>query len=174
MSGMKIEIDLAQLGLTGYDEDGNPVGPGATLQDLIIEAAVDRLIPSVRDTRAALKERVDKKFTEQVEGRVEELVAEAIDAPIQRMTSWGDAKGKPTTVRELIRESLEDWLNKPGSTDRYGNGAKNLQDMINVATKNLLEKDFTAYLKEIKEKVRVDVHKAALDQAIKFLTAAKM
>lgn len=167
--GMKIEIDLAELGLTGYDEDGNPVGPGNTLQDLIIEAAVERIIPKDRDLRYELKDKVDKTFTKRVNERVEELVEEAFDAPIQRMTSWGDKQGDPTTVRELIRESLESWLRAPGSGDRYSNGSKNLQDLITNSTKSLLDKDFTEYLKQIKENVRVTVHKAALEQAVKFL-----
>lgn len=163
----KIEIDLADLGLpVGLDHEGEPYG-SKSLTDLIVDAAVRQLVGDERDLRSQIKEKVDQAITKRIKEQVEGLVSEAFDAPIQRTTPWGERKGTPTTVRELIRESIEAYVQAPGSTDRYSsNNPKNLRELIDDSTRQLLEKDFREYLKQVKEGIKVSVHKKALDAAI--------
>jgi hypothetical protein len=166
----KIEIDLADLGLpTGRDHEGEPYG-STSLSDLIIEAASAQLLRGTRDLQREVREKVDRAIQDEIEANVKSLVAEAFTAPIQRTTAWGEKQGDPTTVREIIRESIEKYLNGPAAKNRsYNYKSHNLQELINDSTKDLLEKDFMAYLKQVKEGVKVTVHQKALQAAVDFL-----
>lgn len=164
----KIEIDLADLGLpTGVDREGEPYG-SSSLSDLIVEAAVRQLF-SEENIRHEVKEQISYKVGKLVDEKVEALVTEAFAAPIQRTTNWGEKQGEPTTVLEIIRESVEKYVKAPPSNDRYSNSTKNLSELIDQSTKQLLDKDFMEYLKQVKEGVRVSVHQKALDAAVEFL-----
>ena len=165
----KIEIDLADLGFNDFDDEGNPVG-ATTVQDLIISAAVDKLLAGQRDLRNEVREKVGAAITKEIDDSVKVLVQEAFDAPIQRTTTWGEKQGEPTSVRELIREAIERYVTAPKSDDRYSSTkTKNLQELIDSATKDLLDRDFLAYLKQVKADVSVTVHKKALAAAVEFL-----
>lgn len=164
----KIEIDLADLGLpTGQDHEGEPYG-STSLTDLIIEAAVQRLFREDSIQRDVLQ-KIEQRVGELVDEKVEALVTEAFAMPIQRTTRWGEKEGEPTSVLEIIRESVKKYVEAPKSSDRYSNSTKNLQDLIDNSTKQLLDSDFTAYLKQVKEGIRVSVHKKALEAAIEYL-----
>lgn len=167
----KIEIDLADLGLpTGFDyEDGEPTG-SLSLSDLIISAAVEKLLAANRNIVKEIREQVNNAITKEIDTNVRTYVQEAFDAPIQRTTSWGEAQGEPTTVRELIRTSIESYVKAPSSDKRgYNDRPKNLVELIDDSTKQMLDKDFTEYLKQVKEGVKVTVHQKALDAAVQYL-----
>ena len=160
----KIEIDLADLGLpTGQSGDGEPYG-SMSLTDLIVEAGV-RKVFSEENISYEIKEQISRKVGVLVDEKVEALVTEAFAAPIQRTTSWGEKKGEPTSVLEIIRESVERYVTAP-KADGYRNNPRNLQELIDDATKRLLDKDFTDYLKQVKEGIKVSVHRKALDAAV--------
>jgi hypothetical protein len=161
----KIEIDLADLGLpTGQSGDGEPYG-SMSLTDLIVEAGV-RKVFSEENISHEIKQQISSKVGVLVDEKVEALVTEAFAAPIQRTTSWGEKQGEPTSVLEIIRESVEKYVKAPASNDRYSNSTKNLTELIEASTKNLLDRDFTEYLKQVKEGIKVSVHRKALDAAV--------
>lgn len=165
----KIEIDLRDLGLpTGQDHEGEPYG-STTLTDLVVSAAVDQLLRNQKALRDEVRDKVNAAITKEIDENVKKMVLEAFEAPIQRTTFLGEKQGEETTVRELIRKSIESYVKAPASSDRYSNSTKNLQELIDASTKNLLDKDFTEYLKQVKEGVRVSVHQKALDAAVAFL-----
>jgi hypothetical protein len=169
MSGMKIEIDLAHLGLSDYDEDGNPTR-GLSLRDLIVEAAVEKLIPSDYQLQKDIREKIDHQFKTRIEEKVKAMVEEAFDAPLQRTNNWGESKGEPVTVKELIGETLQKWLTGPKDRNRsYSTAAGNLQELVDDATKTLMSKEFKANIDKAKENVVSTVNEAALKAAIEVL-----
>ncbi|ALY10837.1 hypothetical protein WILDE_53 [Arthrobacter phage Wilde] len=172
MNGMKIEIDLAQLGFEGYDEDGEYIGGGASIKDLVVEAAAAKLVKhSDGQMQREVRERIDKLFTTEIEAKVKEKVAEAFDAPIQRTTPWGETKGEPTSVLEIIRESLEKFLKANRSRNRSSyDPAGNLEEVVDDATRDLMNKEFRAAIEEAKKGVVVTVNKKALEAAVAVLS----
>lgn len=169
----KIEIDLRDLGLpTGQDSEGEPTG-GATLQDLIIEAAADRLLGGVDYTiKSDLLEKFRTEYNRKIEERVAELVAEAFEAPIQRTTRWGETQGEVTTVKEIIRETIEKFMNaKPGSGQRYSNDPfRNLQEVIDYSVQNIMSGELKKTVEAAKGAIHEKVTDAALKAAVQALS----
>lgn len=160
----KIEIDLADLGLT-YDEDGNQDG-ARSLPDLVIDGAVALLF---RDSN--LRDEVRKQVAEQVSTTVKDkvavLVSEAFDAPIQRTTSWGEAKGEPTTVREIIRLEIERFMTAKSDGRRNSYDApRNLSDLMADTTTQILTKDLKVTVDAAKANVHNTVTQKALAAAV--------
>lgn len=162
----KIEIDLKELGLPSYDEDGEPTG-NTTLQELIIEAAADKLMDTDYNVRSELREKVMQRYSQRINEKVEALITEAFELPIQRTTGWGEKKGEETTVREIIRETIEKYLKgKEMSQDGYGRNPKSLTQLIVNETELVLSKEMKATVVEAKKLVHEKVTDAALKAAI--------
>ena len=173
MTGMKIEIDLAHLGLSDYDEDGNPTR-GLSLRDLIVEAAADKLVPSDYQLQKDIRNKIDSQFKSRIEEKVVALIEEAFEAPIQRTNQWGENKGEPITVKEMIGESIEKWMTAPRDRNRsYSSPAGNLQELVDDATKNLMSREFKAKIDAAKESVTQTVNKAAIQAAVDVLNGKK-
>lgn len=165
----KIEIDLKDLGIPQYDEDGEQ-GRAKNLQELIVEAAADRLMDTDHMIRSDLREKVMARYNQRINEKVEALITEAFEAPIQRTTSWGETKGEVTTVREIIRETIEKYLNsKEMSRDGYSRQPKSLTELIVNETQMVLSKDMKATIDEAKKLVHTKVTTAALAAAVEQL-----
>lgn len=167
----KIEIDLADLGLpTGRDHEGEPTG-AQTLQDLIINAAASRLLGDVdHQIKSDLLEKFRTEYNRKIEERVAELVTEAFDAPIQRTTRWGETEGEVTTVKEIIRETIEKFMNaKPvSSTNRYRDDPyRNLAEAIEASVQNVMNGE----LKKTVEAAKGAIHEKVTDAALKAAVA---
>lgn len=169
----KIEIDLADLGLpTGRDFDGEPTG-ASTLQDLIVRAAVDRLLSDTdHQVRSELREKVNNAYNKEVKDRVAALVKEAFEAPVQRTTRWGEKEGEPTTVREIIREAIEKFLKAPArSSNRYHSDPySNLTELVEDQVKNVMSTDMKKTVEAAKGAVHEKVTDAALKAAVEVLS----
>ncbi|QWY82817.1 hypothetical protein PP641_gp077 [Arthrobacter phage SilentRX] len=169
----KIEIDLADLGLpTGRDFDGEPTG-SSTLQDLIVRAAVDRLLSDTdHQVRADLREKVNNQYNKEIQERVKALVEEAFTAPIQRTTRWGEKQGEPTTVREIIREGIEKFLTAPsrGSNRYQSDPYSNLTELVEDQIKHVMSTDLKKTVEAAKGAVHEKVTDAALRAAVEVLS----
>lgn len=158
--GMKVEIDLGQLGfLYGPDGEGEQ-GPG--ILGLIVEAAARKVLEGDRE----IKSKVVDTANQMIRERVAEMVQQAFDEPIQRTTLWGEEQGQPTTVRELIRLSLEDFLKSEGrrsSLDNYRKDgpAKNLRELIDGEVQSTM----TTEMRNVINTAKADVVKTVTSKA---------
>lgn len=162
----KIEIDLADLGLpTGRDYEGEPTG-AQTLQDLIVDAAAQLLVGSVTD-RADLRQRVVEQYNDRIKERVEEMLTDAFSQPIQRTTRWGETQGEPTTIREIIRQEIEKYLDsaKP-SRPGYSTDNVSLTALVQNEVKQLMTMDLKKVIAEAKANVHNTVTQKALAAAV--------
>jgi dsRNA-specific ribonuclease len=92
--GMTVEIDL--------DDE---VKAGQNMREAIIESAARKLV-------AAMGEELQDNLRELIRPRLEPIVEAALAGPIQPTDSFGNAKGKPTTLVELIMQTVTDALTK--------------------------------------------------------------
>lgn len=164
---MKIEIDLDDLGFH-YDPEGDPIG-NVSLRDAVIQGAVDTLLAG--DFGREVRTQVTETVNTQAHERAAEVVAAVFSEPIQRTTRWGEKQGDPTTVREIVKEAVEQWIGKPPARDsidrRFPNGGpyKGLTDLINVEVSAVLTKDLLAEVARVKKDVADQIRDRALAAA---------
>lgn len=158
---MKIEIDLTKLGFH-YDADGDPTNN--TLEDAIVAAAATKLIS---EHASALRTRIVEEVNAVARERITAVVDEVLAGPIQETTPWGESTKPVTTVREIVRKALEDYLNKPVQHDRYSSLAnrepQNLRELVQQQTTNVLNKELVGVI----NKAKAEVHGLLRDKAIR-------
>ena len=158
----KIEIDLNDLGL--MDEDGR----SPTIRELVIERAVLNLLSPQTDIVREVQEKVQAEAQTQITAKVSEV----LEGPISETTRWGEPK-RTTSVKEIIREALEVYLNKPGRQDRtYGSrDPQNLRELIEDHTRNVLNAELRKEIDKAKAQISETVTQAALKEAVKIIEA---
>lgn len=158
---MKIEIDLSDFGFH-YDDDGDRVS-NRTLEQAVIHAAADRLVARQESRLLSdLDSRIKEIATERIAAAVDEVLAE----PLKLTTPWGESVAPVTTVRELIRESLEKFLNDKVTRDRYysgDRGPQSLAELVDTTTRNFITRELGKEIEEAKKKV----HNLVREKAIK-------
>jgi predicted component of type VI protein secretion system len=169
-----VEVDLAKLGLPEYDSEGDPMGP-TTFRQEVVEAAARMLRADAADSRRALGERVKEIRDDEIRAQVAAEVRAVLAEPIQRTTKWNEPQGPPVTIRELIREELEKFLNGKATfsmTDPYTSQKKphSLADLLTEITKEALRTEFTADIREAKKVIAEQVKQIATETAAKLLT----
>ena len=117
---ISVEIDY-------IDEEGN-------LDEEICAQIVERVVDKVSDS---VKKRVESEaariFDEQVKNaeitvsdRLNELMESFFDTPKDITDDWGNTKRKGVTVRQLLKEACDNFMNQP--LDKNGNPAKSSYD----------------------------------------------
>lgn len=165
---MKIEIDLNDVLGINYDEDGEAVGR-RDLRDEVVQRISATLLSEIcAETKVAVREKVDAVVADQVRA----VIMTAMAQTIQRTTAWGEKKGEPTTVLELVRLKLEAFLNDPGrrrdSYDRSGPG--NLVELVEEAAKTVLTKELQADIATVRKTINTKIQEHALQAAAASLT----
>lgn len=161
---LTVTVDLAALGMR-YDEDGDPAGR-QSFEAAVIEAAAAKLLADSKETRQALKERVHRIRDEELRAAIAEQVRAAMDLPIQRTTQWGEAKGDPVTIRELVRLELEQFLSAKSRGNDYRSSSdktpRNLDEMIQTVAHDALRKEFDTEVRAARKAVTDKVTELAL------------
>lgn len=161
---MKIEIDLSDLGVVRYDDDGDPV-PGPSMTDRIVDEAARMIVGDERELRQQVMEKVSALVAEEVEARVKVLIEEIIAEPIQRTSAWGEKQGEPTTVKEIIRLTAEKWLTgtaRRGHYDSRDTPARSLQEVVEQTTDAVLTRE----MKDAIDKAKIAVTGTVVDKAL--------
>lgn len=158
---MKVEIDLADLGVQ-LDEEGQIVDR-VEIVDLAIKAVIDKIYAEVgKDVKAGISQLIMEKAHE----KVAEIISEAVTDPVQLTTTWGKPEGPPTTVREIIRQKIEEFLQNPRSNrDPYStkDNVKNLMDLIQVAVRDCMTTEMNGAIANAKREVVQVVTKEILN-----------
>jgi hypothetical protein len=92
---------------TTYDEDGE-----------VMSTALD-----IGSYRKAITEESTKAVREMVNRIVPPIIEEIVRSPFIPTNQWGEKKGTPTTLREIVAETAKGWLlekvNSRGERDSY-------------------------------------------------------
>lgn len=167
---MKIEIDLDDLGFH-YDPEGDPIG-NVSLRDAIVQAAVRLLLAG--DFGRGVRQTVTDTVNTLAHEKAAALVEETFTAPIQRTTRWGETEGEPTTVREIVREAIEKWVQVPANRQNgSSNGVyRSLADLIDAEVRSVLTKELQAEIVRVKREVADQIRDRALAAAAASLSPA--
>jgi len=170
---MKIELDLDRMLGFEYDEEGELIGQKDFRAEVVASAAAQLVGEYRNDLKAEVREKVGDVVLDEIRG----IVREAMAGEIQQRTPWGEKKGNPQTILEMVRTSLEAFLSGTTSgNDRYGNSKpQNLRQLIDEATREVLTTELRTAVAEAKKQINNAVTVKALDAAVQALsTGAKV
>lgn len=132
---MKIELELDLAGHLarhiGYNEDGEPVQEPTTLEDVVLGMAAQSIAGTVvaDEAKDYLRQRVYNLRDAEIREQLRPLVAEAIARSIQPTDPFGNPKGDPTTLAEVITKEAKTALTVPKESG-YGNPKRTLIQQI--------------------------------------------
>lgn len=160
----KIELDLNQMLGFEYDSEGEPIGQ-KDFRNEVANLAAAQLIGEYRND---IKAEVRAKIGDVVQDEIRDVVREAMAGEIQQRTPWGETKGTPQTILEMVRTSLEAFLS--GTTtgsDHYGNRKpQNLRQLIDEVAREVLSKDLREAVAKAKKQINAEIKNRALKGAV--------
>lgn len=166
---MKIELDLNQmLGFEFDEETGEPIGQKDFRREVVQAAATQLGLEIRKDAMTEARARVGEIVEDEIRG----IVREAMAGPIQQRTPWGETKGTPQTILEMVRTNLEAFLSGTGGGhDPYGNRKPaNLRQLIEEVTREVLSKDLRQDVAEAKKEINKAIQDRAVKAAVESLT----
>jgi hypothetical protein len=176
-TNVNMTIDLASLFVEPQQLDGEPVDLRAVMRDAVIEAAAAKLIGSFdHDERYEMRQEVQRARNELVRERLVEEVAAAMSEPVQRTTQWGEKRGEPTTVRELIRLELEAFLSGTHTNrlhDSYDKTPNNLAELIGSIANGVMNRELALAVQKAKATVDEELRKVLADAIASKLAGIK-
>ena len=167
---MNITVKIDEVSLAtaveqamAYDDETGPYVAGErTVGHLVAEMIVDRLVQD-RDRWHELRSTVTEIKREVIREAVRPQVEQAISAPIQKTSAYGDPIGEPVTLREVIVDEARKLVNT--RTDRYDSHSGTLLSKI------VAEEVHKAFAAEIKDAVK-QARESVADEIGKQLAAA--
>ena len=157
------------------------------LREDILNGVVNRLVEPMEDDiqNAAIKA-THNKIEELVGKKVETIVADAITAKVcelmasevQPLNIWGEKRGKPRTINDILSDSLQTyWAEKVDrngkKTDSYNAYETRVEHMVKKVANDVLKdsssKEFQQLILDTKAKLS-----DSLSEAVKKVTDAAM
>lgn len=161
---MSIEIDMATLGFD-QDEDGD-LYPTADLMSKVAHIIADRV--SGYDIRSTIESEIRNVASE----RAREVITEVLAGPIQRTDFYGNAKGDPTSVREMVMDEVDKWMKLPAG-DGY-RSAQTMGDALKKIVDEILRSELKGTIDAAKKKVSEEVLRLAVEGAAAALASARV
>lgn len=117
---------------TKNDEDGTPY-------EVADNRRLDQMRKEVRDITTARIEAV-------VAEKVPAIVSEALEGTFQPTTSWGEKKGEPTSMREVILKTATTWLSETvdGRGEKNYNGVPRARWLMQQSVESVFNKELKA------------------------------
>lgn len=167
---MKIELDLNQMLGFEFDDEGEPIGQKDFRNEVANLAAAQMIGEYRNDIKAEVRTKIGDVVTDEIRG----IVREAMAGEIQQRTPWGESKGTPQTILEMVRTSLEAFLSgTTAGNDRYGNSKpQNLRQLIDEVAREVLSKDLREAVAEAKKQIGSEIKNRALKAAVDALAPA--
>lgn len=157
MEGTKIEIDLAQFFGRADDE--------FNLADAIVAEAARQAIDANDGLRFAVRDRIELLTDEALRARITPMIEEALAGAIQKTNSFGERKGEPTTLREVIVAKVEKWLRDPDPDARSPIGGGKRPTRIETLIAKEVDRTIRADLNDAMNAARAQVVAGVKDKA---------
>ena len=139
----------------GEDEDA-PLSLGEALLDRLER----RLVASFQ---AQANQMLSTALAQQVKAKAVELVEEAVNAPIRKTNSWGEATGVETSLRQMLHDEVQSLLTKQSQGYGSRDSKTFIQTLVGSQASVMLEKEFQVALNEGKEQVLAAVKNRAAE-----------
>lgn len=174
MNGVTVQVDLAQL-VVGTRFGGDPDDPSVEPIDLltvVLDSIARQLLEQFKNQARngeiypRVHDRVREIRDEEIRAALQPAVADALAAAVQPTNHFGESKGEPVTIREIVVQTAAKWLQTPAS-DSYG---KPSETPIQKFIKREVEESIANELRPIVEQAKADVLAAVRTEGAKVLT----
>lgn len=151
----KVTLDTAVATVIGVDEDGDRYEAGVhTVGGLVAAQIVAQL---VKDTRwPTMKETFMEIRREEIRAAVRPSIDQALSAPIQKTTGYGQPVGEPTTLAEIIAEEARQYMAKPSDSFRNEKGTL-LQQAVRTEVARAFQQGIADAVKQARDAVTVEI-----------------
>lgn len=148
-----IEIDLSRLFADG----------DRTLEEYIVGEAATRLLAFDGQAIGEFRRRALSIADEEIREALKPVVAQALEAAVQRTDTFGAPRGEPKSLREVIVESAIDQLRKPQGDGFSGTrrGETLVQFVIRKEVEEALGKDLRSAVQAARAQVLAAVQEKA-------------
>jgi hypothetical protein len=161
----QIELDLTDVqAVEGYTYGGEyDEGPTGSVTQLIVFEAARILVKQMTD---GAREDMRNMVVEELRAAVVEEMQRCLDEEIQLTNSYGEPKGEPTSLRDMIVDAGEKWLselvdskgNPADDYDRRNNRAKTrlqryIADAIGPKVKEAFSEQIEGAVRETRAKL---------------------
>lgn len=142
---LTLEIDLSELWAEG------------TAGEAIVGRAADLLLRRSGEPRDSLARRVQQITDAEIRAQVAPAIGEAIEKALQPTNSFGEPKGEPLTLRQVIVNQAVEQLKAPDRSHQRGFDARHngtvLEKIIAEAVASTLTRELQGAIEEAKREV---------------------
>lgn len=169
---VKIQLDFSRMRrVVGWDEEGEPVEEPMTMEDAVVEAAARQVLASAKsDVRELVREAARKQIGESIRAIIEPLIVEALTASIQPYNSYGEPKGEPVTLREVIVKKATEEFRLPSSRNYHPDKATLIEAVIREEVHKALKKDLVDAISEARKQVLAAVQEKGAEVIAETIT----
>lgn len=148
-----------------YDVDGDiSHSTPVTLGQMVARLVADNITQQIsREARSEYLKPVRDRLDALADQLVEEKLREVMAREIVPTDPYGNAKGEPQTLAELIAKRAEAWLKAPETRDGYGSQRTNFQKLIDTEVGRAWQTEVTKAITEAKAQVQARISKQAAD-----------
>lgn len=161
---LNIEIDMATL---GFDQDPE-TGELYPTDDLIGRVAE---IIANRVSSYDLRSMAESEVCNVTRDKAGSVVMEVLSGPIQRTDGYGNVKGEPTTVREMVLAAADEWMRLP--SDQWSS-KPTMGDALKKMVDEILRSELKPTVAAAKKKVSEEVLRLAVEGAAAALASARV
>jgi hypothetical protein len=153
-----LEFDLANFLL---DADGG------TFLDYVADLAASKLMETgdAREATGQYRRRALSIADEEIREQLKPVIADALDAAAQRTSPFGDPRGEPRTLRELIVETALDQLRT-----RQGVGGARRETLVESVVRKEVQEALGSDLKAAVASARAEVLAAVTEKAAEVIS----
>jgi hypothetical protein len=146
---MEVKIDINE-----QDRDGR------SMRDRIIDETVSEIREEV-ESGIVTQARADaqKALKEQIAKMLADIVKEVVATPVQPTNTYGEPKGEPITLRELILKEVNTYLQQGvdgrGRSDRCSSDKiPRIRWFITTAVRKAIDEEYAKVIKDAGEEMR--------------------
>lgn len=171
---VEIQLDFSRMRrVVGHDEEGEPIEEPMTMEDAVVDAAARQVLASAKsDVRELVREAARKQIGESIRAIIEPLIVEALTSSIQPMNSYGEAKGEPVTLREVIVKKATEEFRVPSSRNGsyHPDKATLIEAVIREEVSKALKRDLVDAIAEARKQVLAAVQEKGAEVIAETIT----
>lgn len=155
---MKVQVELVP---DGVDEDGQPIF--STIEDSFANQAEAYMRDCIaKKVDALIKDKVNDEVIASIREQAREKVLEVLDKPIVPTSKYGEQKGEPITILELVAEHVKHAIEKPqGSSASYG---EERMTIIQSVCRKAASEMVTAEVKKQVDEIKVEIQRQVCEK----------
>lgn len=166
---LNLDLDRHLIAYRGTTDEGEALVEPQTVEDIVLDLAASKVAALVAsEDKRDLRRRVQAISDEVIRERVVPLIEEAVTRALQPTDVYGQPKGQPTTLAEVITAKATRQLKASNPSNRSQSPTV-LDDFIARNVRSALTRELTAALTEAQAEVTTVVRQegaAVLEAAI--------